>query len=517
MQRPSHRPRERRRAPLASGLALSLASVAMTFAASFTAPVAAAELAAYSAPRKPVATTLGRYDSRELIEIKFREGSDLRLVDGRLSSDKLGRVPVLDGLSGPAGPIASVEPLFQAAPAALASLTQAAQRQSGRRLADLSQWYRIRLRPDQDLARVVDRLNALSIVEIASPAPLPMPPPLSPNYNAFQQYRQASSGNGIDSDYAWGISGGDGYGISVLDIEYSWNSAHEDLSRLREPYARVANGTPYDPFNDTHHGTAVMGILVGDNNGVGVTGLVPGASARYLNVMSYELGYNPANAVYTAINALQPGDVMLLEQQASGPAACNGYVPLEWIPSVYDAVALATSRGIHVVQAAGNGAMNLDNAACFGSPFPLNRPDSHSIIVGAGGPVSTGLCSDGVPARSTQPFSTYGARVNLQGWGRCVTSAGYGNLYNGGSDATYTSSFSGTSSATPIVASAVVAISGIARQRGFPISPYQMRDLLIITGAPQTGGGHIGPLPNVRAALNYLGVYSPHGVAPAGP
>jgi hypothetical protein len=232
---------------------------------------------------------------------------------------------------------------------------------------------------------------------------------------------------------------------------------------------------------------------------------VPDAIAQYTNAYNVERGYDLANAVFTAAYALLPGDVMVLEQQAFGPPGCSGYVPVEWIPSVYDAIALATSRGIHVIQAAGNGNMNLDNAACFGSPFPNGRPDSGAIIVGAGGP-SAAACNSGAPERAKLSFSTYGARVNLQGWGACVTTTGYGDLYNAGVNSYYTASFDGTSSATPIVASTVVALSGILKIRGFTATPQQMRDALIATGTGQTGGAHIGPLPNLRTALNSLGL-----------
>lgn len=480
--------------PLAAALALAIAPAA----------IAATAPAAYSPPLKPAKSTLGRYDSREFIEVKFAQGSGVGLVNGRLSSAAHGRGSVLDALTARAGPIATVEPLFRASPAALVSATKDAQQRSGRALADLSQWYRLQLRPGQDPARVVDQLNAMALVEIAYPAPLPVPSP-TPNYNAYQQYRGSIATNGIDADFGWNYSGGGGAGIRVLDIEYSWNTEHEDLSKLRLPGARIANGTPHDPFGDNRHGTAVMGILIADNNGFGVTGLVPDAVAQYVNAMNVERGYDLANAVFTAAYALLPGDVMVLEQQASGPAGCSDYVPVEWIPSVYDAVALATSRGIHVIQAAGNGNMNLDNAACFGSPFPRGRPDSGSIIVGAGGPSANAVCSDGTPERAKQWFSTYGARVNLQGWGACVTTTGYGDLYNG-FNATYTASFAGTSSATPMVASTVVALSGILKMRGVSATPQQMRDALVATGSGQTGGAPIGPLPNLRTVLNALGL-----------
>lgn len=474
-------------------------------------PLANAMAAPPSAPgsihafAKPLKTALGRYDSREFIEVKFRQDSQVRLSGGRLSSAQSGPLSALESLTGGAGPIAAVEPLFRADTATLTALADSAQTRDAQAQPDLSQWYRLSVRPGQDIARAIDELNAMGIVEIAYPAPLPVRAPASPAYHANQYYKLPAANSGIDAEYARTVAGGNGAGVRVLDIEYSWNANHEDLSKLRAPGAAINNGTPNDPFSDNAHGTAVMGQLIADNNGIGVTGLVDGATAHFTNAMNTQRGYDPANAILTAANALRAGDVILLEQQAAGPSGCSGYVPVEWVPSVYDAIVVAVNKGIHVVQAGGNGNMNLDNTACFGASFPRGRADSGAIIVGAGGPRSTAWCSDGTAERAKQSFSTYGNRVNLQAWGRCVTTTGYGNLYNGGANALYTKTFSGTSSASPIVASAVVALSGIAKQRGITLTPRQMRDLLVATGTPQAGsGGKVGPLPDLRAAIARL-------------
>jgi serine protease len=483
---------------------LALAAMPALNAMATTPPATSA--APQSIAHKPGKTVLGRYDSREFIEVKFAQESQVRLQkSGRLASAKFGPLLALDSLTAGTGPIAAVEPLFRADAATLSALSRSTQKDAAQAQPDLSQWYRMRVRPGQDIARAIDELNAMGIVEVAYPAPLPVRAPASPAYHDYQYYKLPAANSGIDIEYARTVAGGNGAGVRVLDIEYSWNTNHEDLSKLRAAGAAINNGTPSDPFSDNNHGTAVMGQLIADDNGIGVTGLVTGATAHFTNAMNTQRGYDPANAVLTAANALRAGDVILIEQQTGGPSNCNGYVPVEWVPSIYDAIVVAVNKGIHVVQAGGNGNQNLDNTACFGAPFPRGRADSGAIIVGAGGPRSTTWCSDSVAERAKQPFSTYGNRVNVQAWGRCVTTSGYGTLYNGGANAFYTKTFSGTSSASPIVASAVVALSGIAKQRGITLTPRQMRDLLVNTGTPQTGtGGKIGPLPNLRAAIAQL-------------
>ena len=71
----------------------------------------------------------------------------------------------------------------------------------------------------------------------------------------------------------------------------------------------------------------------------------------------------------------------------------------------------------------------------------------------------------------------------------------------------YTEAFSGTSSATPVVAGAVAVISSIGKARGVTITPAEMRTILRRTGTPQgsqTKNERIGNLPNIAEALRFL-------------
>jgi hypothetical protein len=158
----------------------------------------------------------------------------------------------------------------------------------------------------------------------------------------------------------------------------------------------------------------------------------------------------------------------------------------------------ATALGIIVVAPAGNGNVNLDQPSCNGL-FDRAVRDSGAIIVGAGEAGSNSKTS----------FSSYGNRVDVQAWGDwSVTTAGYGALYDplaGDLRRMYTNAFSGTSSASPIVAGAAVAVQGALRASAdAPLDSHEMRTLLQQTGTPQVEGaypGHIGPMPNVPAAL----------------
>jgi hypothetical protein len=164
----------------------------------------------------------------------------------------------------------------------------------------------------------------------------------------------------------------------------------------------------------------------------------------------------------------------------------------------------AWAKGIIVVEAAGNGAEDLDDAI-YESVYDTTYRNSHAIIVGAGAPPSG---SSG-PDRSRLEFSNHGDRVNLQGYGREVFTTGYGNYWDGDGDINqyYTASFSGTSSASPIVTGAVACLQGYYMSTyGVPMIADYARDVLIATGSAQTGDTieHIGPRPDLAAATAVL-------------
>jgi hypothetical protein len=169
------------------------------------------------------------------------------------------------------------------------------------------------------------------------------------------------------------------------------------------------------------------------------------------------------------------------------------------------------------VAAAGNGNMNLDDPKCD-RKYDRTFRDSGAILVGAGG---TGVgCLGDTTARSKLDFSTYGSRVDVQGWGSCIWTTGYGDGYNdtdvsADQNKWYTKSFSGTSGASPIVAGAAANIQGIAMKAfGAPLSPKDLRQLLVDTGTPQVGDTttKIGPLVNLRRAIDSLLAHPPSNV-----
>jgi subtilisin family serine protease len=399
------------------------------------------------------------------------------------------------------------EPLFMRPASALAKDRETATLASGQPMPDLSGWRRVRVRGVRSaIERALVRLRARTDVLVAFEAPRPeLPfvpgsttasgscPVRTPSYEELQGYLRRAPG-GIDAPSAWARPGGRGDAVWFADIEGAWNAAHEDV-----PGDRVdAIGRPIRSREWEMHGTAVLGEVVARDNALGMVGIAPNV-ARV--VTSSVADVSAAAAIDRAQAELRPGDVLLIELHAIGPR--DRYLPMEFWDDVFEVVQIASARGVVVVEAAGNGAEDLDHAAYKGR-FDRRKRESGAIMVGAGAPAVNGWTD-----RSRLDFSNYGSRVDVQGWGRMVATLDYGDLQ--GCDATgrkYTSAFGGTSSASPIVAGAALLVESIAKtEKGCPLSPKDLRKLLVETGSPQTDGPHgpasqnVGPRPDLSGAV----------------
>lgn len=323
--------------------------------------------------------------------------------------------------------------------------------------------------------------------------------------------------------------------VRCVDLEQQWTLDHRDLKtsegqRVPGPHFGANRG---EKDMDGHHGTAVLALLGGgldDKIQVGVGGVADPATdlsvtSHYVDrwelslrngetqTLKVDSNGHVAEAIAHALsrepsrrksgdllNPLGRGDILLLEVQ-------RGYLPAEADHADFDAIRLAASQGVLVVEAAGNGGLDLDAYVDETGRRPFARQtrefqDSGAVLVGAARPE--------VPHPRAE-FSNFGARVDCYGWGEDVTTAGYGDLIvSQRSQDLYTNTFRGTSSAAPMVAGAAILLITFYRQlhgdERAP-SPRRLRRLLSDprTGTPQGPSvpGAIGVMPNLQAIMGH--------------
>jgi hypothetical protein len=331
-------------------------------------------------------------------------------------------------------------PMFRRHRADLTALLERAQARSGRAQPDLLATYVIEAAHEGSLLAAGEQLQQLDAVEFVAFEGLDAPPPTdldppTPDHMPDQGHLDADPG--IDVRGAWAL-GYDGSGIRISDVERGWNLAHEewlDGQIIPEP-----GQTPDEAETDLQHGTAVAGTIIAPDNGYGVTGIAKGNTLAVYSTETIEDGFRGAEAVATAFADAGPGEIVLLEMQGEEPIT-GRYGPVELDQTYWMLTRVAADAGVVVVAAAGNGELDLDSVEVG---YWRDWGDSGAIIVGAGQPGS----------REPESFSSYGSRVDVQGWGSSVFTAGYGDhaIYGDDINQAYTDDFGGTSSASAVIA-----------------------------------------------------------------
>ncbi len=454
--------------------------------------------------------------------VKFREGSQIRLRGASLLS--VGNRVQMDAFTAwqSRHPDLTIERHFARPESDLDSDRLAGIARTGLPLADLNLYVQVHLaasqRTPERIKQLLAELRAMDVVEQAFLEPIPEPATLArpdgfrpgagparqdigtptPDFSRQQGYLSASP-SGINAQAVWSHPGGRGAGVKLIDIEGAWYWNHEDL---KQPF--FTGGAPINDSSWRNHGTAVLGEVVGRNDGLGITGI-----AHDVQVGAVSIGnMSTAAAIDLAAANLAPGDIFLIELHAPGPNSNGsgqyGYVPMEFWQDNFDAIQTAVANGRICVEAGGNGEQNLDDPVYLGL-FDRNVRNSGAILVGAGTP--TGL--------QAEWFTNYGSRIDLNGWGSSVVSTGYGDLQGGSESQWYTAYFSGTSSASPIVVGAVASLQGMSKAHwGIPLNGYLAGHILSQTGSVWVGPKRIGPRPNLVAARELLlqGIGSISGV-----
>lgn len=423
------------------------------------------------------------YYAQTRVEFSFSDEAPVRLSGEDFSSPLKQDYADVEALLREAGATQWKRLFSEHSPEHLDHLRKTGEARRGIELPDLNNWYTVVLPSDAAAEELAARLAKNPRIRSASATPLPVMfaadiAPTTPSHTGGQGY-QAAAPAGVGIASAWALPGGDGPGIRVLQCEMGWVVDHEDYD-----LTHTGGGNSSDPTH-SNHGSACVSILGARDNGYGVTGMTPLLDGLFSRGI---LEFGGPSAWIASMDSLDPGDVISASWgYASTPVPgqsciCNcsqfGTLAAEANQADFDAIQTVTANGYIVVLAAGNGSMPLDHSF-YGGMFNLDVRDSGALFVGAIDPGGNPTC-----------WTNHGSRIDAHAWGSAVTSAGYGDLFNGGGDPRqfYTSTFGGTSSACPIVSGCLAAAQGIHKSAtGTVLDAWQFRTLLRGTGTPQTG------------------------------
>ena len=382
----------------------------------------------------------------------------------------------------------------------------------------------LRFARDTDPCRLVRALGSLSYVEKAYMVPFGgNPSEVTQSDNRVKQTYLDPAPHGIDAESAWKV-GGKGKGRKFIDIERGWSlkydasvdvdtwvSAHGDLTRKSSGKPRVFfMGDYYVKQNYFHerHGDSVLGIVMATDNSIDIVGITPDLEEARVVQYLVEHGQDLPDAIAKASAYLDPGDVMLLEVQLM-----PGNLPVEATELNFLAIQLATSAGIVVVEAAGNGGLNFDDPAETGqfanypydfSPLSPDPPDKDSgaILVGAcnNPPQIAGKGEHRTVKYKRYPSSNYGSRVDCFAHGNNVFTLADHH-------------FNGTSAAAAIIAGAALSVSSVykklkkVKKKKHEPKPKELRALLrhesLNTGSADPAE-QIGVMPDLSRIVQHL-------------
>jgi hypothetical protein len=399
--------------------------------------------------------------------------------------------------------------------------------QSGKTLADFNSIFKI---DTPDLDEAVSLYNALKGkigVSKIYPAQKTSPSSITtvPDLTGHQGYLYPeSTDGGLNAEAAWN-AGVTGQGASVILMESGWNYNHEDLNIDGPSYPCELGSADEGCSRGIMHGTSMVGVIGALHNNHGTDGFSPDADISFRGASHVD---DIDSIILRMLNGdesdgeMYPGTVFLIASATkgmlAGDASCTeepyGCIPTSILPSNQNAIEYAIAAGISVIEAAGNGYVDLNDAANYGTVYTnISTNDSGSIMVGA----SMGA------TKNRADFSNFGSRVNVFAWGAGVAAPGFpypGSPFvwtntgspvppNDETNAYYTNLFGGTSSASSMIAGAAALVQSYAKQELGEttryLMPAKMREILVNSGVPQSGGGgSIGKQPRIDIAMGLV-------------
>jgi serine protease len=473
-------------------------------------------------------TTVGRAASATqevgAIVIKFKDSAFVNTTDYKVQPAVRQQIKV-------EAPQAALRPMID--PTALAKLENTAQQRGFANdlkttNVPVRNYFALRGTFSPDISNVVASLNTIPEIEKAYRAPAasnPMVPATPTGTLYIYQFYLNDAPRGVGAKTAWTLvpSGACGAGMRVVDLEMGWSLTHT-FYNTHSP--TKLGGNILSQWKG--HGTSVLGIICANNNG-SILGVAPHVSS--VKVISYSGDSTLiGNAITKAANDLTKnhfvGGVLVIEAQLD-PKNDGKYLPVETDESltIYYAIYRATAAGVVVIEAAGNGNINLDSIPalnrCSGTGTASPFLDSGAIMVAASEVRDVG----GVTVWPRWLTSNYGSRIDCFAEGRGVTTADY-PIPPGGSaaDAAHREDFSGTSSATAIIAGVALSAQGMYKATtGSPLDGVRLRRVLTSTSpinnvtfgvvppplncsASGAIGEWIGVMPDLVKIQSHLGV-----------
>ncbi len=318
-------------------------------------------------------------------------------------------------------------------------------------------------------ARVVPRLNAVSVVPIGPPAQAARRLRRSPLVRYVQvdaavhaldtapdPGRAAQWGlDAVGAPLAWSVTRGAGVVVAVVDTGIA---AAPDLVGRLLPGWNVITGTA-DAGDDNGHGTHVSGTIAENaENGLAEAGLAPEVSLLPVKVLDAS-GSGTDSGVASGIVWATDHAAKVINLSLGGPSSSR---------VLSDAVAYATAHGVLVVAAAGNDA------------GPVGYPARITGVLGVG-------AVD--PALARASFSNTGTGLDIVAPGVGIVQQTLGSSAGTFADAT----LSGTSMATPFVTATAALVLALQPTRT-PASVARAlertaQDLGVAGRDPETGYG----------------------------